>query len=109
MQELLDGIQAIYDFITSGIYEFWKEATVYLVKTAILFWIDVQIKSLEFAITIARGVLDSLNVSGHIQLAITSAPSELQQYLYFFRIPECINIILTGFVGRFVLKYVPFI
>lgn len=102
-------LDAIYEFITNGIYLF----AVSVFKAFIEYWTLASIKgaiwSCGFAWDIAKGILQDLNLSAHIQTAWSAMPSSASQALSYFRIPEVINNLASGIVMRYVLRFIPFI
>lgn len=106
---IFDFFNAIYEFITSGIYSLAVAAFKAFVEYWTLATIKGAIWSLSFAWDMAKTILQDLNLSQHINSAWSAMPAAAAQALSYFRIPEVINNIATGFVMRLVLRFIPFI
>lgn len=107
--EIADLFDLVWDFVTEGIFDLVKDAIIWFMGKLMIWYYEAAASSIEFAWDIASGVVDDLNLSDEIidafgQLSPTSA-----QALAFFRIPECINTVLSALGTRFVLKFIPFI
>jgi hypothetical protein len=105
---IFDFFNAIYEFISSGIYSFAVDAFKAFVEYSTLAMIKSSIWSLGFAWDVAKGILQDLNLSSHIQSAWSSMPSAASGALAYFRVPEVINNLATGVVMRYVMRFLPF-
>lgn len=106
---MFEFLQAIADWFTTGIYQFVVDATGWLFSTAILLWIKIQTDGIEFAWSVAKSILNNLGVQSYLSSFWGMLPEKVAQGLYFFKIPESINLLLTAFVTRFVMSWIPFI
>ncbi len=105
--EFFDFLQAVLDFLTSGIFQLIKDATGYVLAKLFVWWVEAKIWGLHFAWNTAKTILAELNLSGAIQAALNDLPGPVASVALYFRIPEIINILLSGLGTRWVLKFVP--
>lgn len=99
----------IYNWLTNGIYDFATQAIAFLIKWATLAWLDGLIWSISFAWDIAKIILQELNISQYLNNAWGQLPGGVMQYVQFFRVPEVVMNLISGFATRYVLKFIPFI
>ncbi|MDH0897723.1 MULTISPECIES: DUF2523 family protein [unclassified Pseudomonas] len=100
--------QFIWDFLTTGIYDFVKDGLVLLTKSIMYSWVQVQIFALEIAYGAAREVMSDLGVSEGVRRRWGDIPADVANVLTFFGIPQALNIIFSALSTRFALKFVPF-
>ena len=103
----IDFLQSIIDFIQDGIYQLLMEFIGYVAAKAFIWWIETKIWAVTFAWGIFKEIASSLNVSGQIQNAMSNLPGQAYSLAMYFRIPECVNILLAGLGTRFILKFLP--
>ncbi len=104
---MFDFFQTILDFFTNDVFDLLSSFTDYLLAKGEILFIDIKTWLMEFSWGIAKNVLETFDISGQMSSAINGIPSDAQQILFFFRIPECITNLLAGFAGRWVLKLIP--
>lgn len=78
----------------------------FLVKSAAWFVIAVtkaKIEFVQFSWSVAQEVLNQLNISAAIDQHWGSIDSEVMGALTYFRIPECLNMILNAHLTRYVM------
>ena len=97
---------AVYDFITVGIYDYTTEALDFMVIKLEVAFYSIKELLISFGWSIISEVLTTFDVSGTIQEGFNSVPSDIQNTLYFFRMPEVITNLLAGVIGRFVLRLI---
>ena len=70
--------------------------------------IIAKIKFMTFMIVftwdVAENIIANIGISDHINSAWSSLDSNLLSTLTFFRLPECLSIVLQAFVTKFSLK-----
>lgn len=104
---MFEFLQSISDFFTTGIYDFFAEAAKYFVTTLLIWWVKAKIAGLEFAWGVAQGVIDGFQVSARLSSAFGMLPPDVSSIVNFFRFPEAVNLIMSGAVTRFVLRFLP--
>lgn len=105
---MFDFFDFIYDFIASGIYEFYVDVTAFFLQKFTVWWIKAKIFGLVFAWDVAKVILQDLDLSSHIQSSWNLIDPAYKGTLTFFRIPEVINNLLTALTTKFVLRMLPF-
>lgn len=110
-QMIFDGIQHILDFLSSGIYKLLKQLVLYYIEvTATIFFIK-----LKFAVEVVGEIWEkyfSHDMSGftvEASRAWSKLPIEIKQAVSFFKIPDCVNILLSALSLRIVRIFIPFI
>lgn len=104
---MFEFLQAIYEFVSNGIYQFFVDAIAYFLKYLVIFWINMKTQGLLFAWNIAESTINALNVGQQIQPVWNSLSSDVRSNASFFRVPESLNILLTAFMTRFVMSMLP--
>lgn len=104
MQDLLNFVT---EWFSTGIYNFFTAAFASFMEWLILGSLEMKLWLLKFAWGTARVVLANLGVSNLLQQAWGQFDGDTASTLMFFRIPEGLNMILSAFTTRFVLKFLP--
>jgi hypothetical protein len=109
---LLDITNAITDFRqdienirSSGIYEFFTKFFAEYIKWAIVGWYKFKLQSIIFAYDVASEMLSSLNLSQVIDSAFLHLDSRVSKFVFFFRIPEALNLIFSAYTTRIVMNF----
>jgi hypothetical protein len=105
--DFFDFIKVIVEWLDFGIFDFFEKAYQALIIELMIAWVKIKISSLEFAWTVAQGVLTGLNVSAHINTAFGMLAPDIASAAAFFRVPEAVNIIMSSVIARFVLNMIP--
>lgn len=109
LDQVITFFQFVWDFLSSGIYDFVKDGLVLLTKAAIYSWVQVQLLALEVAYEAAQGVMDDIGLAEAVRERWGALPAEVVNALNFFGIPQALNILFSALSTRFALKFVPFI
>lgn len=95
-------------WFSEGIYDFIVEIYAWgIIKVEQFKWWWLK-ESLIFAWDIAHQLLIDLNISSKLTAAWSSLDSDTLGWLSFFRIPECINVLLNAAATRFVMSRMGF-
>lgn len=105
---MFEFFQQVSDFISTGIYEFFVNLFSWGIIKLTTASIEMKMWAAQFAWDIGKDVLKTFDLSGKITAAINGQPSEIQNLLYFFRIPEVLTNLLAGLAGRWALRFIPF-
>ena len=97
----------INDWLNSGIYDFWTEATAYMVESAVLGYLKMINFIVPFAWGVAKQIIADLNLSALIDSAYSLLPSMSRSIMNILRVPECVNFALSAYVTKFVLRFLP--
>lgn len=106
---MLEALQWIADWFAAlnsdqGVF---ASAMTWVIKKALLLWLEFQLESFQFAWGIARGLLTDLGVFSLIAAKFSALPPEALATLNFFKIPHGINILLSAWTTKFVMRMVP--
>lgn len=69
----------------------------------------MKYSSLLFAWDVAESILDELNLSVLITQSFNALPETTKQTMAFFKIPEFLNLVISAFTTRLVMRFLPFI
>jgi hypothetical protein len=105
---MVDYLQSLYEFITSGIYDFFVAASAWILAKFLLLWLDVKIWAFKFCFSVSQEFLKQIDMSSLIHQAFSGLPGDIVSMLQFFRVPEAINILISAVVTRYALRFVPF-
>lgn len=104
-----DFFVAIFQFLTTGIVEFFISLAAYIMDSFTCLYLKFALLMLDWYWVIVRQLLIDLNLSGRLSAAFGSFDSPVIQMILFFRIPETLSLILSAFIIRFVLRFIPFL
>ena len=97
----------IYDWLNSGSYTWYTEATAYAIQTATIAYLKFLAWVIPFAWGIAKAIIQDLGISQALQSAWGSLDSTVVQAATFFKIPEAVNNIITALVTRIAFRFIP--
>lgn len=97
----------IQDWLNSGVYGVLTDFVAYLIKQAVLGYLAFMNVAIPFAWGVAKSIIQDLNLSALINSAWDDLPSSSQAIATAFKIPEIINTVITGFVTKFVIRFIP--
>lgn len=101
---MLELLSDIYEWFTTGIYEFAVELVAYLVEWIVVGMITAKLWAAVFFWDVAKTILVNVGLSPMIEASWASLDSRLLGHLTFFKIPEAINILLQAIVTRFSMR-----
>ena len=104
-----DFFLAIFEFLTTGIVEFFISLGQYIMDSLTCLFLKLSLLMLNFLWETVKILLIDLNLSGRLALAFNGLNSDILKMVVFFRIPEALNLILAAFITRFVLRLIPFL
>lgn len=105
---------SVYNFFT-GIWQYLGNGLYNSIVWAYTQWIEfytlaslkAQLIALTFAWDIAQSILVDLQISQKLQSFFSLLPSDVAVNVAALRIPEGIGLILTAYVTRYVLRFIP--
>ncbi|WP_442499651.1 DUF2523 family protein [Methylobacter sp. sgz302048] len=117
MLETLDAIFAsiiaffngIDHFLNTAIYDILTWAFAQFIEASTIAFIDFVMWATPFAWNVAKQIIVDLNLSTLLDSAWGAMPSDLQGVATLLKIPESVNLLISAYFTRFVLKYIPFI
>lgn len=104
---MFESLQEMLDFQSTGIYDILVGWASYFVTQATIGLIKFKIFMASFAWDIGKNILETFDISGKINSALGDQPSDIQNLLYFFRLPEFLTNLFAGFAGRWALRFMP--
>jgi hypothetical protein len=108
-ESISNFFQFIYDFFAEGIYDFAVWAFAKFIEYSTKAFLEFAIWSLPFAWNTAKQIIIDLDLSSMINSAWSQLGSNTQGLATMLRIPECVNVLLSGAVTKYVLRFVPFL
>lgn len=109
LDQFFGFLQFVWNFLSSGIYDFVRDALVLLTKAALWSWYKIQILALEVAYQAAQEIVSDLGISQAVGTAYGRLPADVANAFSFFGIPQALNILFSALSTRFMLRFVPFI
>ena len=109
ISQVIEFFQYIWDFITSGIYEFTKEALKAATKVAIYAYFQTLLLAIEVGYEVYQEIMANIGVTQTINQYWGSIDSDIRSALSFFGIPDAINMLTSAVGTRFVMRFIPFI
>lgn len=103
MDAILSGIEAIFEFLNSGLYAFVTETLKYLIGWVVIFWIQIKIFSLSFFWGVAGVVIDNMGITSVIDSAWDSLPPDLVKFLTRYKIPQALDLVIHAALTKFIL------
>lgn len=111
IQRLFDSFiaffQGIWDWLTDGLYDFAVWVFRGYVEFATLGALKFKLFVLTFAWDVAKAILVDLEVSTRLQALYDLLPPSVAVNITAMRIPEGVGLILTAYVTRYVLRFIP--
>jgi len=101
---IIDFLNSFMDFINNGIYDFFTKWFAEFIKWLLLAKLDFMLFAIPFAWDTAKNLMVTLNISSMLSSAWGALDSTLLSFATVFRIPDAINIILSSYLTKFVLK-----
>lgn len=104
---MLDALQAIYNWLTGGIYTFFTSAFQSLMEWLLVSALQYMLWAINFGWGIAQGIISDLQISQHLNAALGGFPPQVAGLLLYFKIPEVMLNITSAYITRFVLRFIP--
>lgn len=99
--------QFIWDFMSSGIYQFFKDALVIITKALIYSYLQFKILMLDVAISVVKEISEESGAVALVKSAWGSVPGDMQSMLSFFNIPQGLTLIFAAIPARWAMKFIP--
>jgi len=98
MNEIIEGIQGMYNWMVNGSYNMVHEAFAHAVMWGAYFYFWLKSLVMQHLWAIGSALLDQLNLSGLIQTHWGHLDNNLMAFLTRYRIPEAANLILNSHI-----------
>lgn len=99
--------QDLWNFVDSGIYDFFKGSLVIITKALIWSYFQAKIMLLDVAYTVVSEILTDSGVVAFVRSAWSSIPADMQSTLSFFNIPQGLTLIFSAIPTKWAMKFVP--
>ena len=103
MDTIVEALNVLINFIDVGIFQTIDSAFERFVVWCVLIYIKLKLYAIQLTWSFASVLVDSLNISAQLSTLWSGLDSSILNTLLFFRIPECINIIFSALITRFIL------
>lgn len=103
--DVLNFIAGLFNDFFSG--QLLKDFSGYLIQKLTVWYLEAKIEAIQFAWGIAQNILTDLSLSQRITDTLTALPQDVRNVMNFLRVPEAITNLLTAYVTRFVLRFMP--
>ena len=98
----------IFTFLSSGIYSFAVWGFSKFIESMVIGYLEFMLWAMPFAWSTAKQILIDLNLSSVVNAAWGQLDSNVLAYATVFRVPEALNLIVSGFFTKFVMRFIPF-
>ena len=95
----------IFEFLNQDIWDMLVRLGSYWVQTLTLWSIEFTLFMLALSWDIAKEIMADLNISNRIDAALAYLPDTVELAVKFFRMPECISNIVSGYMTRYVFRF----
>ena len=100
---MIEYFQFITDWLNNDVYGFFDNLFVQLASWYVIWQIDAQIAFLKFSWEVSQEILETLNITSTLESAWSGVDSATMGYMTFFRIPDCLNILVNAGATRLVM------
>ncbi|PPK71890.1 uncharacterized protein DUF2523 [Methylobacter tundripaludum] len=97
-----------YRFLTDGLYTFATWAFTQFVEASTLAYLNFMLWVLPFVWGVAKNIINDLGITSLLSSAWSSIDSKALAYLTVLRLPDSLNLIISAYFTKFVLKFIPF-
>lgn len=108
MEWFQESIQQVLNWFTTDQYSFWEEWVAYILIQLTIWKIEFMAWSVQFSWGVAKAVLDQLQISQQLNDMWAATDSYVLGWLTYLKIPDGINMLLSSFVTRLVLRMMGF-
>lgn len=108
-KSIVNFFKDIWHFISDKIYDVFVWFFAGLVETATLASLKFALFASDFAWDVAKQILVDADLAGFLTTAWGYLPNDVRYILTACQIPTCVSIIVTAFVSKFVMRFIPFV
>jgi len=109
IESIFNGFDMIYTFFSTGIYDLAVWALARIIEKLTIGYFTFMLWALPFAFDTAKQIMIDLQLSVYINAAWASLDSQVLALANLMKIPESVNIIVSAYFTKFVLRFIPFI
>lgn len=104
MEFLIEIFNNFYDYMSTSLSAFFHAVFVKITYYLTIAAIETKILFAGIAWDVAQLLLANFQISELINSAWNNIDSTIMSYMTFFRLPECINVLLQGSITSFVIR-----
>jgi len=103
---IIDAISEMVSFISDGVYETADNILQRIAFWYIIWSIEAKLFFLDIAVGIAEFFVSSLGISEALDAALSAIDPKISEFIFYLRIPEAFNIILSAHVTRYIMSMI---
>ena len=104
---MIDFFNQVLDFIHSGYYKLLTEFVAYLISKISIFVLTSTLKMMVFSWDVAKQIMVDLKISDMLAGIYSHFNSDILNILLWLKIPDFINNVITAYITRFVMRFIP--
>lgn len=104
---MLDTLHQILAWFDNGIYQFFVELTAYLIEKITIMYLKWTLAALTFSWDVAQQILVDLQISQMLSSMWNNFDSDTLNLITWLKMPDFVNTVLTAYVTRFVMRFIP--
>lgn len=105
MSDIFDLIANIWEWLSSGIYEYTVEFMSFLVAALLKAYFASMYAMVNFSWDIAQDLLDDLQITQYINGMYSHFNNQILDVLLYFRLPEFTNTLVSAYVTKYVFSF----
>jgi len=103
---VFDALTDITSWFSDGLYEAADNLFQRMAAWVIIWILEAKLFMLGLGIEIAELFIEALGISDLLNSAFSSLDSKVSNFVYYLKIPEAINILISAYTTRFVMSLV---
>lgn len=104
---MIDFFNQVLDFIHSGFYKLLTEFVAYLISKISIFVLTATLKMMVFSWDVAKQIMVDLKISTMLAGLYSHFNSQILDILLWLKIPDFINNVITAYITRYVMRFMP--
>lgn len=106
MEAILEALNALYEWVASGVYTFFVDLWAWVALKAMTWWFDALLWKLTFVWDVASEVISSLGVANEINARLAALEPNSAALVRYAKVPEALNLVATAGVSNVLLRFV---
>ena len=103
---VFDALTDITNWFSDGLYEAADNVFQRMAAWVIIWILEAKLFMLGLGIDVAELFIEALGISELLNSAFSSLDSKISNFVYYLKIPEAINILISAYATRFVMDLV---
>mgnify|MGYP000367010323 CR=1 FL=1 len=100
---MIEFFQFVTDWLNNDMFDFFDNVFVQIASWYVIWQVEFQIVFLKFTWEVSKEVLATLDITTAVAQAWGQVDSKTMAYFNFFKIPDCLNILINAGVTRLVM------